>query len=74
MSFSMGEVLIFGLYKVFCRSRYRSENVNIGHTLTLQFTEPYICKNRIVLCIVLYFVKQVLDSIFTIWYDNSIKR
>lgn len=67
MIFSMGEVLIFGLYKGFCRSRYRSENVNIGHTLTLHFTEPYICKNRIVLCIVLCFVKQVLDFIFTMW-------
>ena len=74
MIFSMEEMWIFGLYKGFYRSRYRSGNVNIGHTLTLQFTEPYICKNRIVLCIVLYFVKQVIDSIFTIWYDNSIKR
>ena len=67
MIFKLFGELVFGLNKGFCRTRYRSGNVNIGHTLTLHFTEPYICKNRIVLCIVLYFVKQVIDFIFTMW-------
>lgn len=53
----MGEMWIFGLYKGFYRSRYRSENVNIGHTLTLQFEILYICKNRVIFRIILINVK-----------------
>ncbi len=48
MIFKLFGELVFGLYKGFYRTRYRSENVNIGHTLTLHFQISYKCKNKFV--------------------------
>ena len=57
MIFKLFGELVFGLNKGFCRTRYRSGNVNIGHTLTLQFEILYICKNRVIFRIILTNVK-----------------
>lgn len=74
MIFSRWRSVVFGLNKGFCRNRYRSENVNIGHSVNLQSKELLLCKNRVTLLIILQNANNVLDSIFTIWYYSSNKN